>query len=232
MNLAIIIPALNESKSLSFVLRDLASVLQKLSFIEHSQIIVADNGSTDGTADVAQKGGARVVTESVRGYGSACLAGLAVVNESVDTVVFMDADYSDFADDLPALIAPIEDNRADLVLGQRIPIDHGALTVQQRMGNALAGQLLRLIFGFRFHDLGPFRAIRRSSLADLKMEDRAFGWTVEMQIKAVRHKLRIQEIPVRYRSRIGQSKISGTLLGSLKAGHAILWTIAKYGFRI
>ena len=225
----VIIPALNEEQSLPRVLRDLPPV---------RRVIVVDNGSTDATAEVAVRDGALVVTESRRGYGSACLRGLSEIEQRLaagepgpQIVVFLDADYSDHADLLPQLVEPIRDGTADLVLGSRIlgEREPGAMPFAARFGNRLACFLMRVLFGAKFTDLGPFRAIAYDKLRELAMCDTNFGWTIEMQIKAVRRGLRCLEIPVPYRRRIGQSKISGTLSGVIKAGTKILWTIAKYG---
>jgi hypothetical protein len=195
------------------------------------EIIVVDNGSTDATASIALQAGARVIAEPVAGYGRACLKGLAALSPTVDTVVFMDADYSDYPEDLPKLLAPIAQGQADLVIGSRIAqAQHGSLTVQQRFGNRLACALMRRLFDVRYTDLGPFRAIRREVLEQLHMQNSTFGWTVEMQAKAARCRLRIEEVPVRYRPRIGRSKISGTLTGTVQAGIVILTTIARVAF--
>jgi glycosyltransferase involved in cell wall biosynthesis len=196
-------------------------------------VIVVDNGSTDRTAQVARAHGAQVVHEPHRGYGSACLAGMAALAPDVTVVAFMDGDGSDDPADLPRLLEPIVRGDADMVLGSRVlgERETGALTPQQRFGNALATVLLRALHGARYSDLGPFRAIRREALDRLGMRDTSFGWTVEMQIKAARHGLRVQEIPVHYRKRrAGQSKISGTLRGTISAGAKITWTIFRYSF--
>ncbi len=225
----VIIPARNEEASLPLVLRDLPPV---------DAVIVVDNGSTDTTAACALRHGVEVVYEGRTGYGSACLAGLAAVERAVlagyrpapNVVVFLDADYSDHPDLLPQLVAPIFADEVDFVLGSRLigEREPGAMPPQSVFGNRLACLLMRLIWGARFTDLGPFRAIRYDALRTLGMVDRNFGWTVEMQIKAVAAGLRIAEIPVPYRRRVGTSKISGTLTGSVKAGAKILYTIAKY----
>lgn len=185
-----------------------------------------DNGSTDGTAEVALASGATVVSEPTPGYGRACLAGLAAVGPAADTIVFLDGDHADYPEELSALLAPIAQGRADLVIGSRVALgEWGSLTVPQRIGNRLACALIRWRFGVSYTDLGPFRAIRREALEQLRMQDRAFGWTVEMQAKAARERLRIAEVAVRYRRRIGRSKISGTISGTILAGAAIVSTI-------
>jgi glycosyltransferase involved in cell wall biosynthesis len=231
MDVAVIIPALNEVESLPLVLRDLPGV---------GRVIVVDNGSTDATARVAVEGGATVVPEPERGYGAACLRGLAAIAElagrdgqSPRVVVFLDGDYSDHPERLPELVAPIFCGEADFVLGSRLlgEREPGAMPFRSLFGNRLACFLMRHLFGGRYTDLGPFRAIDYQALKGLGMADRNFGWTVEMQIKATRAGLRTLEIPVPYRRRIGRSKISGTLAGTVKAGWKILYVIAKYGSR-
>ena len=220
--IALIIPALNEELAL-------ATVLDELPRAMFAQVIVVDNGSTDGTAALARARGARVVSEPRRGYGRACLAGLAALDGAADIVVFMDADASDVPAEAPALLEPILAGEADLVIGSRRlgRAAPAALAWHQRWGNRLVVGLIRLLFGFRYTDLGPFRAIRRASLAQLAMRDTNFGWTAEMQVKAVRRGLRVREVPVSYRPRLGQSKISGTVSGSLRAGIKILWTVLR-----
>ncbi len=222
--IAIILPALDEEQAI-------AGTLQGLSGRGLAQILVVDNGSTDRTAAAARDAGAQVVSEPRRGYGGACLAGIAALEPQIHTVVFMDADGSDDPADLERLLAPLERGEADMVLGSRVlgERERGALTPQQRFGNWLATALLRWLYGARYTDLGPLRAIRRDALEALQMRDTDYGWTVEMQIKAARHGLRVVEIPVAYRRRReGKSKISGTLRGTLAAGWKILWTIARY----
>ena len=220
--ISIIIPAYNEESSIGLVLDALPQ--EKL-----HEIIVVDNGSTDATARVAQEHGARVVKEPRKGYGSACLKGIDEL-DAPDIVVFIDGDFSDFPEEIVLLISPIETGEKDFVLGSRmiLPKSQLALLPQARYGNRLAVFLIKLFFKHEFTDLGPFRAIRYSSLMSIGMKDIDFGWTVEMQIKAVRNGLRIQEVPVNYRKRIGISKISGTVLGTFRAGTKIIYTIFKY----
>ena len=221
-SLALIIPALNEEASIGGVLEELPSGL-------YSQVIVVDNGSTDRTAELARAAGAEVVSEPRRGYGSACLRGIAALHPGTDIVVFMDADSSDLPAEALSLVEPLLSGRADLVLGSRTlgRAQAGSLAPHQRFGNWLAVSLIRLLWGHRYTDLGPFRAIRASSLRSLSMRDPGYGWTIEMQIRALRQGLRAAEVPVGYRPRIGISKISGSLRASLAAGARILWTIAR-----
>lgn len=227
-SVAVIIPALNEEKSLPLVLRDLPPV---------GRVIVVDNGSTDATAEVAASLGATVVCEPVRGYGAACLRGLQVLRDFVQphesapqVVVFLDADYSDDPRLLPALVRPVLRGEADLVLGSRLrgKREPGALPPHSALGNRLACLLMKCILGASYTDLGPFRAIRYDSLRVLNMADMSFGWTIEMQVKAVQMGLRVMEVPAPYRRRIGRSKISGTLTGSARAAIGILGTLLKY----
>lgn len=223
---AIIIPALDEEQAIGKVLDDLPPGLFR-------QVIVVDNGSRDGTGEVARRKGGQVVTEPRKGYGQACLAGMAYLAPETDIVVFMDADASDVPAEASRLLEPILRDGADLVMGSRIlgNAAPGALTPQQRFGNWLATRLIRLLHDFAYTDLGPFRAIRFESLRRLGMRDRGHGWTVEMQIRALHVGLRVCEVQVSYRKRIGRSKISGTVRGSLLAGAKILWTIFRLALR-
>ena len=197
------------------------------------EIIVVNNGSTDDTADIARDAGATVLEEPDPGYGNACLKGIDYVknkDEKPDIVVFMDGDYSDYPEEIPALISPIRDGGMDLVIGSRALGDRekGAMTPQQIFGNWLATRILKWKYGAVFTDLGPFRAIRFDRLIELGMKDRNYGWTVEMQLRAVKKGLKYTEVPVRYRRRIGTSKVSGTVKGTVMAGYKILWTLFTY----
>lgn len=217
----VIIPALNESASIGMVLADIPAWVD--------EVVVVDNGSTDETTSVAAGGGACVVDEPRRGYGQACLAGMAAI-DWCDVVVFLDGDYSDFPEQMDRLVRPIVEDRADMVLGQRVAV-HGEarpFTLPQRFGTALACGLMRLFWAGRYQDMGPFRAVRWSSLNSLRMQDTNYGWTIEMQIKALLAGLRLMEVPVDYRRRIGVSKISGTIRGVWGAGTKILGTIGRY----
>ncbi len=221
---ALIIPALNEQDSIGRVVGDLPRDLIY-------DIIVVDNGSTDDTARRAIDAGARVVREPRRGYGQACLTGIEAVQDEAAVIVFVDGDYSDDPREVAQILAPIIANEADLVIGSRVLGQHewGALMPQQRFGNALATLLIRWMYGVRFTDLGPFRAIRRDALTRLEMADRDYGWTVEMQVKAARRGLRSVEVPVSYRRRLaGESKVAGTISGSCRAGWKIIATIFRY----
>jgi glycosyltransferase involved in cell wall biosynthesis len=222
--IGVVIPALNEEAAIGRVIADIPAWVDR--------VVVADNGSRDRTADVARSAGATVVLEPERGYGAACLAALERLGD-VDVVVFLDGDYSDYPEDMAALVAPIVEDSADLVLGSRVlgVREAGSLTPQQHFGNWLATTLIRLIWGARYTDLGPFRAIGRQPLARLAMADRNYGWTVEMQVKAAEIGLRAREVPVRYRRRIGVSKVSGTISGSIRAGIKILSVIGRHALR-
>lgn len=220
MRSVVIIPALNEEAAIGQVV---TSVIAKV-----DRVIVADNGSTDDTASRARAAGADVVHVPEAGYGRACLAGVAAADKA-DILVFMDGDSADDPEDLDALLDPIRTGTADLVIGSRAigDVETGALTLPQRLGNALATRLMRWFWGGDFKDLGPFRAIRRSAYERLEMQAPTYGWTVEMQVRALKRGLRCCEVPVRYRRRIGTSKISGTIRGVVLAGTYILGTIAR-----
>lgn len=222
----VIIPAYNESASIGKVIGDIPRELVR-------DIIVCNNNSTDATASVAAASGAIVVDQPLRGYGNACLAGMAYIKdrplvEQPDIIVFMDGDYSDYPQEMKALLSPIMEGK-DMVIGSRVKgnPDRGSLTIPQRFGNWLATRLIHMMYGFRFSDLGPFRAIRWQKLLSLDMQDKNYGWTVEMQVKALQQHLACAEVPVSYRKRIGTSKVSGTVKGSILAGYKILWTIFK-----
>ena len=224
----VIIPAFNEAKSIALVLRDLPVLVD--------EVVVVDNGSTDNTAAEAEKAGATVLFEAQKGYGYACLKGIAYLAQKAkpkDIVVFIDGDYSDYPEELEQLIDPILKNEVLFSLGTRVTpqLEKKALTPQQRFGNALATQLMSLFYGSRFTDLGPFRAIEWATLEGLKMSDKTYGWTVEMQLKILKKNIPYTEIPVRYRPRIGVSKVSGTLRGTLMAGYKILLWIFTYSLK-
>lgn len=223
----VIIPAYNEELSIGQVLGDIPDDWVR-------EVVVCNNASTDRTAEVARTAGATVVDQSRKGYGSACLAGIAYLQakptaEQPDVVVFLDGDYSDHPEELPLLIAPILEEDMDMVIGSRAPgqRENGAMQPQQIFGNWLATNLIRLLYGYEFTDLGPFRSIRWDQLLAIEMQDPDFGWTVEMQVKAAKHQLRCTEVPVTYRRRVGVSKVSGTIRGTVMAGYKILWTIFK-----
>lgn len=220
MKVSVIIPVLNEEGAIANVINDIPKSLVQ-------EIIVVDNGCVDQTAEIARKHGAKVVDEPQRGYGSACLTGIAAV-QAADIVVFLDGDYSDDPTEMPSLVQPIQDGLADFVIGTRIPTEKGALLPQAQFGNKLATLLMRIFFGVQYTDLGPFRAIRHEQLKALNMQDKNFGWTIEMQLKAAKMGMNVREVPVSYRKRIGTSKISGTFIGSLKAGVKILTTLFRY----
>lgn len=223
--IGVIIPALNEEAAIGGVVRAMLAAGAG----QIAQCLVVDNGSTDFTASRAFGAGAQVISEPMRGYGAACLAGMAALANDVDIVVFVDGDGSDAPEDFASIVSPILAGQADLVIGSRIlgQMEKGAMTAPQRFGNWLAPALIRALWGVHFTDLGPFRAISRSGLERLAMRDRDFGWTVEMQIKAARLGLRCLERPVQYRRRIGQSKISGTLRGVVRAGGKILYVVLR-----
>ena len=223
---AIVIPVFNERDALPLVVGAIPEELAK-------DVVVVDNASTDGTAEIARGLPVRIVREERRGYGSACLAGVAALaDRPPDVIVFLDGDFSDHPEEMPRLLEAV-DAGADLVIGSRVRgrREPGALLPQARVGNALACALIRWLFGHRYTDLGPFRAIRRDAYERLGMKDPDFGWTCEMQVKALQAGLRVAEVPVSYRRRVGVSKITGTLRGTLRAGGKILWTIfrTRYG---
>ncbi|MBK8412058.1 MAG: glycosyltransferase family 2 protein [Sandaracinaceae bacterium] len=223
MRVDVVIPALNEEAALPLVLGDIPRDLVR-------RVVVADNGSTDRTAEVARAHDAEVVHQPERGYGAACLAALEHLRaDPPDVVVFLDGDHADDATQLGLLLAPLLRGEADLVLGSRVAgATHGALTPQQRVGNRVACVALRTLYGARYTDLGPFRAIRWDALAQLNMVDRNYGWTVEMQIKAAQRGPAASEVPVRYRPRVGTSKVSGTVRGTLGASYKILLLLGRY----
>lgn len=223
--IAVVIPAFNEDTSILRVLEDIPTGLA-------DEVVVVDNRSTDQTASIARAAGATVLFEPRRGYGSACLTGVAyVLAKGYDVIVFLDADYSDHPEEMTLLVEKITLEGCELAIGSRAAgaLEEGAMAAHARFGNRLATTLIRLLWRARFTDLGPFRAVTADALRRIAMRDTNYGWTVEMQIKAARMKLRHTEVPVSYRKRIGVSKITGSVAGSIKAGWKILWTIARYG---
>lgn len=225
-NIAVLIPAYNEENAIGKVVAALPKAYLKT-------IVVINNNSNDQTAIVAKEAGAVVLDEPQQGYGAACLRGMAylkTLKEQPDIVVFIDADYSDYPEELPQLVAPILERDVAMVIGSRAlgKKERGSMTPQQLFGNWLATRLIKWFYGVTFTDLGPFRAIKYESLMRLKMQDRTYGWTVEMQVKAAKQKMRVEEIPVSYRVRVGQSKISGTIKGTILAGYKIITTIFKH----
>lgn len=224
----VIIPAYNEEDSIAKVIAEIPPSV--------TETIVVNNNSSDNTAKNAAKAGATVIDEPNAGYGNACLAGLKYVDEQSeqpDIVVFLDGDYSDYPEELDKIVAPILNENMQLVIGARTKElrEAGSMTPQQVFGNWLATFLMRILFGAKFTDLGPFRAIDYQSLKNLEMQDRTYGWTVEMQLKAIRKKLAYKEVPVRYKRRIGVSKVSGTVKGTIFAGVKILGWIFKYSMK-
>ncbi len=223
----VIIPAYNEEKSIANVLADIPKDLVR-------EVLVCNNASRDNTASIAKENGATVLEQPRKGYGSACLKGIEYLKskpaeQQPQIVVFLDGDYSDHPEEMGQLIRPIVEENFDMVIGSRAlgEIERGAMQPQQIFGNWLATNLIKLFYGYEFTDLGPFRAIKFEKLVEIEMEDPDFGWTVEMQVKAAKFTLKCTEVPVSYRRRIGISKVSGTLKGTLLAGHKILWTIFK-----
>ena len=224
----VIIPAYNEAKSIAKVIKDLPT------FVD--EIIVVNNNSTDATAKIAQEAGATVLSEPKPGYGNACLKGIEFLNQQksdTDIVVFLDGDYSDYPEELTKIIAPIIEKNVDFVIGSRVKKlrEKGAMQPQQIFGNWLATSLMRMFFKSKFTDLGPFRAIKFDTLMCLKMKDPTYGWTVEMQLKILKQRFSYEEIAVKYRNRIGVSKVSGTLKGSIFAGIKILTWIFRYSLK-
>lgn len=227
-NIKVIIPAFNEQDAIGKVIAEIPEIV--------SEIIVVNNNSTDNTAQVAEAAGATVLFEPNAGYGYACLKGMAYISQEnikPDIIVFLDGDYSDYPSQLTRIVAPILEDDIDFVVGARVKAlsENGAMTVPQRFGNALATKLMKLFFNSTFTDLGPFRAIKYERLLALQMEDKTYGWTVEMQLKVLKNKFSYVEIPVKYRNRIGVSKVSGTVKGAIFAGVKILTWIFKYSFK-
>ena len=227
-NIKVIIPAYNEEKSIGQVIQAIPKIV--------SETIVISNNSTDNTINVAKIAGATVLTEKRKGYGYACLKGMEYVSEQKlkpDIIVFLDGDFSDYPEELPNLTIPIIDDQIDIVVGARTKElrESGSMTMPQIFGNWLATSLMKLFFNSKFTDLGPFRAIKYDKLLALNMEDKTYGWTVEMQLKALKNNYSYKEIPVKYRNRIGVSKVSGTIKGAIFAGVKILYWIFKYSFK-
>jgi len=224
--ITVIIPAFNEEKSIGKVVSDIPRYI-----VEH--VIVVNNNSNDNTVEVARSAGAIVLDEPRKGYGWACLKGIDHSKElKTDIVVFMDGDYSDYPEEISKVVAPIIETNHDMVIGSRVlgKREKGSLTPQQVFGNWLATKLIRVFYRARFTDLGPFRAIKSESLERLKMSDKTYGWTIEMQIKAAKEKMKFCEVPVNYRKRIGVSKVSGTIKGTVLAGIKIIFAVFKYRF--
>ena len=234
MQIFVIIPAINEEHSIAKVISDIPKN-------NVSEIVVVDNGSSDNTINAALNAGATVLSENNKGYGNACLKGMDHVfkknSEDDDIIVFLDGDFSDFPEELNIVLKPMTNEDQDMVIGSRIlgmqkgMTEEGALLPQAIFGNWLSTKLIKLIWNYSFTDLGPFRAVKISSLKKMEMSDRNYGWTVEMQIKAAILKMKCTEVPVSYRKRIGESKVTGTVTGSVKAGVKILWVIFKSAFR-
>ncbi|WP_262914721.1 glycosyltransferase family 2 protein [Christiangramia lutea] len=224
----VIVPAYNEADSIAHVIWDIPSYVE--------EVIVVSNNSTDQTEGNARRAGATVLTESQKGYGYACLKGMDYISkqdQEVDIVVFLDGDYSDYPGEMDKILQPIIGENKDFVVGARVDEwrEKGSMTFPQIFGNWLATSLMKLFFNSRFTDLGPFRAIKYEKLQQLEMEDKTYGWTVEMQLKALRQNLSYSEVPVHYRNRIGVSKVSGTIKGAIFAGVKILGWIFKYSFK-
>jgi glycosyltransferase involved in cell wall biosynthesis len=227
-NIKVIIPAYNEADSIALVVNAIPSIVD--------EIIVVSNNSTDNTETNAKNAGATVLVEKQKGYGYACLKGMDYISkleEKPEIIVFLDGDYSDYPEELTKIIQPIVEDNIDFVIGSRVKElrEDGSMTGPQIFGNWLATSLMKLIFGSTFTDLGPFRAIKYNTLLGLNMEDKTYGWTVEMQLKVLKQKLSYKEVPVHYRNRIGVSKVSGTVKGAIFAGVKILTWIFKYSFK-
>jgi len=226
--IVVIIPAFNEEASIGKVIQEIPEIV--------SEIIVVSNNSTDRTAEVAEIAGATVLLEARKGYGYACLKGMDYISKKLKKpgiIVFLDGDYSDYPAELTQIIAPIIEDNIDLVIGSRVRRwrENGSMTLPQRFGNWLATSLMKLFFNANFTDLGPFRAIKYDKLIQLNMQDKTYGWTVEMQLKAIKQKFSYIEVPVHYKNRIGVSKVSGTIKGAIFAGIKILTWIFKYSFK-
>ena len=228
VKIVVIIPAFNEERSIGKVVGDIPKEVV-------NEIIVVSNASTDETEAVAAKAGATVLRESQKGYGITCLKGIEYfknksASEQPEIIVFLDGDYSDYPEEIPMLVKPIIDMNYDMVIGSRAlgKKEKGAMLPQQIFGNWLATTLMNLFYNVKFTDLGPFRAIKFNKLLEINMQDENFGWTVEMQLKAAKYGLKSYEVPVKYRKRIGVSKVTGTVYGTFMAGYKILWTIFKY----
>ncbi len=224
----VVIPAYNEEDSVPLVIAEIPDLVR--------EIVVVNNNSTDKTAETARKAGATVVDQPMQGYGNACLKGIEYLRSKErhpDIIVFLDADYSDHPQELSEVIRPIIENNVDMVIGSRAlgNRENGSMMPQQRFGNWLATRMIRLFYGKKFTDLGPFRALKFDKLLALNMKDQTYGWTVEMQVKAVKAKFAYAEVPVSYRKRVGVSKITGTVKGTVLAGYKIITTIIKYSVR-
>lgn len=227
MKISVIIPAYNEELSIAKVIENIPAIVD--------EIIVVNNNSTDNTGEAAKIAGATVLFESVQGYGAACLKGIEYLKSKMpEIVVFIDGDFSDYPEELEMLISPIIKDEYDFILGSRVMgvREKGALPIQSRFGSIVAGILMNMFWKIKYTDLGPFRAIKFEKLLELEMEDKWYGWTIEMQIKAAYKNLRIKELPVKYRARIGKSKITGTLKGTVMASIIIMSTIFKYAWKL
>ena len=227
-NIKVIIPAYNEADSIALVINEIPSIV--------NEVIVVNNNSNDNTAEVAKNAGATVLLQPKMGYGYACLKGMDYISnltETPDIIVFMDGDYSDYPEELTKIVKPIIEDNIDFVIGARVKRfqEKGSMTPQQHFGNWLATVLMRILFNAKFTDLGPFRAIKYQKLLDLQMQDKTYGWTIEMQLRALKQNLTYIEVPVKYKKRIGISKVSGTIKGSIFAGVKILSWIFKYSFK-